>query len=182
MNPADLFTKHLLGEDKIKSLVKLLSCEFRGGRAATAPKLRSPDAAATQELLAADEYYIQHEDRTYLAVEYEGEFVVEAYAHTHDVLPHLHRNLDSLFPRAIAKEEETEGEDATPCGSEQRGEALGKAVAATTTKTPTTGATTTTKPTTVATTTTTTTVDHRAGGKGNATGKEHSRVSDPSSG
>ena len=59
MNPADLFTKHLPGEDKIKSLVKLLSCEFRGGRAATAPKLRSPDAAATQELLAADEYYIQ---------------------------------------------------------------------------------------------------------------------------
>ena len=35
MNPADLFTKHLPGEDKIKSLVKLLSCEFRGGRAAT---------------------------------------------------------------------------------------------------------------------------------------------------
>ena len=26
MNPADLFTKHLPGEDKIKSLVELLAC------------------------------------------------------------------------------------------------------------------------------------------------------------
>jgi len=126
MNPADLFTKHLPGEDKIKSLVKLLSCEFRGGRAATAPKLRSPDAAATQELLAADEYYIQHEEKTFPAVEYEGEFVVEAYAHTHDILPHLHRELNSLFPRAVAREEEAEGEDTSPCGFETRGEALVK--------------------------------------------------------
>jgi hypothetical protein len=31
-NPADLFTKHLLGEDKVKSLVTLLDCEFRGGQ------------------------------------------------------------------------------------------------------------------------------------------------------
>ncbi len=72
MNPADLFTKHLPGEDKIKSLVKLLSCEFRGGRAATAPRLRDEGAAATQELLTTDEYYIQHEEKTFPAVEYEG--------------------------------------------------------------------------------------------------------------
>ncbi len=153
MNPADLFTKHLPGEDKIKSLVKLLSCEFRGGRAATAPKLRSPDAAATQELLAADEYYIQHEDRTYPAVEYEGEFVVEADAHPHDVLPHLRRELDSLFPRAVAKEEETEGEDANPCGFEARGEALGGAVVS---KNKTTTGATTNPANTAATMTTTT--------------------------
>ncbi len=117
--------------------MKLLSCEFRGGRAATAPKLRSPDAAATQELLAADEYYIQHEEKTSPAVEYEGEFVVDAYAHTHDILPHLHRELENLFPRAVAKEQEKEGEDASPCGLEVRGEALGRATA-TTTKTATT--------------------------------------------
>ena len=133
MNPADLFTKHLPGEDKVKSLVKLLSCEFRGGRAATAPKLRNEGAGPTQELLAAEnEYFIQHEEKTFLAVEYEGEFVVEAYAHTHDLLPHLHRDMESLFPRAVAKEEEKEGEDATPCGFEVRGEALGKAAATTT--------------------------------------------------
>ena len=162
MNPADLFTKHLPGEDKIKSLVKLLSCEFRGGRAATAPRLRDEGAAATQELLTADEYYMQHEEKTFPAVEYEGEFVVEAYAHTHDLLPHLHRDMESLFPRAVAKEEEKEGEDAAPCGFEIRGETLGRATATkpnTTTTTSKTTATTvaTTKPAPTAATTTTTT-------------------------
>ena len=107
MNPADLFTKHLPGEDKVKSLVKLLSCEFRGGRAATAPKPRKEGAGPTQGLLAADnEYFIQHEEKTFPAVEYEGEFVVEAYAHTHDILPHLHRELESLFPRTVPKDGE----------------------------------------------------------------------------
>ena len=150
MNPADLFTKHLPGEDKIKSLVKLLSCEFREGRAATAPKLRDEGAGPTQELLAVDEYFIQHEEKTFPAVEYEGEFVVEAYAHTHDLLPHLHKELESLFPRAVAKEEEQEGEDVTPCGFESRGETLGKKV---------------TKATTTTTTTTTTAVETSGGGK-----------------
>ena len=163
MNPADLFTKHLPGEDKIKSLVKLLSCEFREGRAATAPKLRDEGAGPTQELLAVDEYFMQHENKTFPAVEYEGEFVVEAYAHTHDLLPHLHEELENLFPRAVAKEEETEDEDATPCGFEVRGEAIGKA------------ATTTTKPaTTAATTTTTTTTTVGNGGK--KAGSEKRRV------
>jgi hypothetical protein len=155
MNPADLFTKHLPGEDKVKSLVKLLSCEFRGGRAATAPRLRDEGAAATQELLTADEYFVQHEEKTFPAVEYEGEFVVEAYAHTHDKLPHLHENLEDLFPRAVAVEEEEEGEDTTPCTFEVRGEALGNETAATTTTKPATAATT--KPATAATTTTTAT-------------------------
>ena len=165
MNPADLFTKHLPGEEKVKSLVKLLSCEFRGGRAASAPRLRDEAAGPIQELLAAQgEYFMQHEERTFPAVEYEGEFVVEAYAHTHDLLPHLHRELNSLFPRAIAEEEEAEGEDTSPCGYEQRGESLGKAVPKT--KVASTTTTTTTAATTAATTTTTTTttaVDH--GGK-----------------
>ena len=167
MNPADLFTKQLPGEDKVKSLVKLLSCEFRGGRAATAPRLRNEGAGPIQELLTAQsEHFIQHEEKTFPAVEYEGELVVEAYAHTHDLLPHLHPELDSLFPRAVAREAEEEGEDTSRCGYEQRGERLGKAVpktkAATTTTTTTT---TTTAATTAATATTTEEVD--LGGKRN---------------
>ena len=149
----------------MKSLVTLLSCEFRGGRAASAPRLRNEGAGPIQELLAAQgEYFIQHEERTFPAVEYEGEFVVEAYAHTHDLMPHLHSEFESLFPRAIAKEEEAEGEDASPCGYEQRGESLGKAVPKS--KGALTTTTTTTAATTAATTTTMTTataVDH--GGK-----------------
>ena len=155
-----LLAKHLPGDDKVTSLVKLLSCEFRGGRAATAPKLRNEGVGPTQELLAAEnEHFIQHEEKTFPAVEYEWEFLVEAYAHTHDILPHLHKELNSLFPRAVAREEEAEGEDSSPCGFESRGEALGKAV--TTITGPTTSTTTTTtrdpgeRPTSTTTTTTT---------------------------
>ena len=119
MNPADLFTTHLPGEDKIKSLVKLLACEFRGGRAATAPRLRNEGVAAAQELLAADEYFVQYEEKTFPAVGCEGEFVVEAYAHNHELLPHLHEDLGDLFPRAVAVQDE-EGEDTTPCTFEKR--------------------------------------------------------------
>ena len=113
----------------MKSLVKLLECEFRGGRATTAPKLRDAEAGPTKELLVTEqeEYFIEHEGQEFPAVEYEGEFVVEAFAHEHDKLPHLHSNLEKLFPRAVASTEEKEAEDVTPCGFERRGEALGNA-------------------------------------------------------
>jgi hypothetical protein len=146
MNPADLFTKHLPGEEKVKSLIKLLDCEFRGGRAATAPKLKDAEAGPTQELLAAEEeeYFIEHEGREFPAVEYEGEFVVEAFSHEHDRLPHLHNDLEELFPRAVASKEEKGAEDVTPCEFERRGEQLGKAGCVL--KASSTTTTTTTKP------------------------------------
>ena len=40
-NPADLLTKADIPRDRAEELLKLLNCEFEGGRAATAPKLRS---------------------------------------------------------------------------------------------------------------------------------------------
>ena len=39
-NPADLYTKHLPSRDKISQLVKLMGCDFRAGRAETAPQMR----------------------------------------------------------------------------------------------------------------------------------------------
>ena len=39
-NPGDLFTKHLVGEDKIQELLKTFGCEYREGRAKSAPNLR----------------------------------------------------------------------------------------------------------------------------------------------
>ena len=39
-NPADLFTKHLPSRDKVHQLVRLFGCEYRSGRAASAPLLR----------------------------------------------------------------------------------------------------------------------------------------------
>ena len=40
VNPADLFTKHLSSSDRVKMLVSLFGCEYRSGRATSAPLLR----------------------------------------------------------------------------------------------------------------------------------------------
>lgn len=40
INPADLFTKHLVAKDRIDSLVKLFNCDYREGRPDAAPQLR----------------------------------------------------------------------------------------------------------------------------------------------
>ncbi len=50
-NPADLFTKHLSSSDRAHGLLEMLGCEFRGGRAATAPKLRSAAGTSKGEML-----------------------------------------------------------------------------------------------------------------------------------
>ena len=50
-NPADLFTKHLPSEEKLKQLVGLFGCRFEGGRAACAPKMRRD--RLTQETLGS---------------------------------------------------------------------------------------------------------------------------------
>ncbi len=43
VNPADLFTKHSLSRDRLGALVKLHRCEFRGGRAESAPAMRQTE-------------------------------------------------------------------------------------------------------------------------------------------
>ncbi len=45
VNPADVFTKHSLTRDKLKSLVELFDCHYREGRAAAAPQLRRSETA-----------------------------------------------------------------------------------------------------------------------------------------
>ena len=45
-NPADLFTKHLSSRDRINQLVQLFNCEFREGRAESAPLLRRQKSTA----------------------------------------------------------------------------------------------------------------------------------------
>ena len=40
VNPADLFTKHLSSRERMSELVKLFNCEYREGRATSAPELR----------------------------------------------------------------------------------------------------------------------------------------------
>ena len=40
-NPADLFTKHSLSKERLDKLVELFDCQFREGRAKSAPALRT---------------------------------------------------------------------------------------------------------------------------------------------
>ena len=76
VNPADLFTKHLSSSDRVKMLVSLFGCEYRSGRAASAPLLRpnargddhlpdvpeADDSAGDLEAFYLDEAGITHRD------------------------------------------------------------------------------------------------------------------------
>ena len=52
-NPADLFTKHLAGAERVGGLLQLFNCKFAGGRAASAPTLRAGSGTTKGELLQA---------------------------------------------------------------------------------------------------------------------------------
>ena len=45
VNPADVFTKHLPGRERIDMLMKLFGCEIRSGRPAGAPQLKGDKPA-----------------------------------------------------------------------------------------------------------------------------------------
>ncbi len=136
VNPADLFTKHLSSEERVRDLLALFGCRFAGGRAATAPSLRRDLGHDEGGILACDMVYgvegetIEQHGHVYPVETVEladGVFEKVANAYLHDVrkLPHaIAGNLDDLFPRAIAApalEEEEEPQDPL----ESRGRAIG---------------------------------------------------------
>jgi hypothetical protein len=79
-NPADLFTKYLPSKDKVHSLVNLFGCEYRDGRAESAPLLRPNDPQPVNSV-----------DATV-------------------TLPHLHseQDIEKLYPRFEAPTESVE--------------------------------------------------------------------------
>ena len=89
VNPADLFTKHLASRERIDQLVKLFNCEYREGRASSAPELRKARANGAanvvQRALTSDDPNEQ------------------SPAHDPDVLPHAYaeEDLEWLFARAV---------------------------------------------------------------------------------
>ena len=107
-------------EERVRDLMVLLGCHFRGGRAATAPRL-ALDLKAHEQILATEMVYevegprLVVDDHAYPATEWEGTLVPEAYLHDSRCLPHLVKgDLAVLFPRVIAAdelEEEAEAED-----------------------------------------------------------------------
>ena len=99
VNPADLFTKHLLSRERVTNLTQLFGCEFRGGRATSAPQLRKEGGIEVH------------------AVSPEDDDKYSRPCHDPAVLPHHYRegDLDEHFPKATADTErfvETVLEDA----------------------------------------------------------------------
>ncbi len=128
-NPADLFTKHLVSQDRIYALLKLFGCSYRDGRAAVAPKIRVEAGTSKGELLrleAAGAPTMEWHGRRFPAVEVEGEQVAEALPQRPDTLPHLHEDLEERFPKAHACEPSVDEDPPEHRGWEARGIRLGK--------------------------------------------------------
>ena len=117
-NPADLLTKHLPSREKLDQLVALYGCEFRGGRAASAPLLRKRKAEELPSMSEDEEpvaYVLENLDMK--------RQVLVQEACTHDIArwPHLHSNdeIEKMFPLVRAADsieqdldDEVEGEHA----------------------------------------------------------------------
>ena len=126
VNPADLFTKHLSCESRVRDLLELFGCSFRGGRAEGAPQLKR-DKDVQAPVLAVELYRqdtsgdFERDGFLYPTARIEHadglkEDVPEARLHDPTVLPHLIvGELAYLFPRVIAaepfQEEESDEED-----------------------------------------------------------------------
>ena len=106
-NPADLFTKHLVGRDRIHMLLALFGCEYRGGRAAAAPQVRAGTTTSKGELLKLHAHVtepVKWDGKVFeKAFDVEG-VVPEAFRTLPGLLPPLHDDLYDRFPRAITCE------------------------------------------------------------------------------
>ena len=93
VNPADLFTKHLPSREKVHQLMSLFGCEYRAGRAESAPLLRPAGSSGQQGSHLAD-------------VDPLPTFVVAAEGEIHDekLLPHLYPagEIRRMFPKIDA--------------------------------------------------------------------------------
>ena len=107
VNPADLFTKHLTGADRVESLLGLFGCHFSDGRAANAPALRTGVGHESRALLAVDvqQQHVElmsHDGQQFPKTLWEDADVPEAFEHDVSTLPHEHADLETRFPRAMA--------------------------------------------------------------------------------
>ena len=133
VNPADLFTKHLSSEDRVKDLLGLFGCRYSSGRAESAPTLRKNEGPPPAPLLALTKEgsgarWIERDGVEFEAVEV-AEFnahVPEARIHDTAWLPHEYGSqICQLFPRATAADALLETPE-LPDALERRGESLGR--------------------------------------------------------
>jgi hypothetical protein len=84
-NPADVFTKHMATRERLATMVDLLNCRYRDGRAASAPQMRTTETGKTT-IADAGFYNVEN-----------GPF-----------MPHLEHNgeeLDNLYPSMHAPQD-----------------------------------------------------------------------------
>ena len=93
VNPADLFTKHLVSREKVHQLLGLFGCEYRSGRAESAPKLR-PMGEDRMGGHSIDDGF--NPLPTFAA----EETVLEAELHDGERLPHMYsaNEIKKMFP------------------------------------------------------------------------------------
>ena len=89
VNPADLFTKHLPSREKVHQLMGLFGCEYREGRAASAPLLRPLEDDSRK----GGHSTVEEPLPTYVAQ-------TEDLPHDESCLPHLYsaEEIARLFP------------------------------------------------------------------------------------
>ena len=114
VNPADLFTKHLSSNDRIRDLLKLFGCEYASGRSALAPRMREGAGSQKGALLQVQTELwegglMEWDGRRYpkadtrdLPEELQGTNLPDAFTHDAHLLPHEHAKLDDFFPKATA--------------------------------------------------------------------------------
>ena len=104
-NPADLFTKHSLSKERLDKLVGLFDCQFREGRAKSAPALRT--GTGSKQIVA-------DADRT-TATTGEAVLGMEGPSRCGPCMPHIDlesKKLDIRYP-SLEAVEELELEDLT---------------------------------------------------------------------
>jgi len=128
-NPADLFTKHLVSQDRINNLLELFGCRHRDGRAELAPKVRADAGTSKGELLqleAAGVNLMDWDGHQFPTVDFEGEPVVEALPQRPGLLPHMHQDLEERFPKAQACDARDDQDPEDDDSLRARGELLGR--------------------------------------------------------
>jgi len=103
VNPADLFTKHLPSKDKVHQLLALFGCEYRSGRAASAPLLRPDGSDGRQGGQPTGDDPLPT-------------FSLEGELHDESMLPHLYPNdeIERMFPQIQAAPVQPNAEDWIP--------------------------------------------------------------------
>ena len=103
VTPADLFTKHLPRKDKVHQLLGLFGCEYRSGRAASAPLLRPDGSDGRQGGQPTKDDPLPT-------------FSLEGELHDESMLPHLYSSdeIERMFPQIQAAPVQPNAEDWIP--------------------------------------------------------------------